>query len=113
MYVRAVRVSPPAALALFLALVAGLLGVLARPRGAGRGPAPRALVPDLNRAPERHLLLLPGIGPVRARAIVEEREAGGSFQSLGDLGRVRGIGPATTEAVAAFVSLGHPREGDP
>jgi len=98
-----------------MALLAALS--LGWPRRAREPPGtPRALLPDLNAAPERHLLLLPGIGPARARAIVEERERGGPFASVSDLRRVRGVGPATTAALAPLVRLGgpeSPREADP
>lgn len=106
MYVRTLRVSPPMALALVLAVATATLGALAfaqsRARAGGRAGLP-VLRPDLNAAPERHLLLLPGIGPARARAIVDERARNGPFASVNDLARVRGIGPATTAALAALV----------
>jgi len=118
--VRTLRHSPPLALALFLAASTAVMGALAL-AGAGPRPAaaaaPAALLPDLNASPERHLLLLPGIGPARARAIVEER-ANGPFSSVADLARVRGIGPTTTAALTPLVRAcpgapGPLREGDP
>lgn len=60
--------------------------------------APRPVVPrvvELNRATEAELAALPGIGPVKARAIVEDRRARGPYRRLEDLARVPGIGPAT------------------
>jgi competence protein ComEA len=107
-------------LALLLAASAAVLGALAlaasRPWQGGLTP-PAALLPDLNAAPERHLVLLPGIGPARARAIVEER-ANGPFGTVDDLSRVRGIGPMTAAALAPLVRVPDPaaarvREGDP
>ncbi len=93
-------------LALVLAAATAALGAMAfaesRSRALERAGLP-ALRPDLNAAPERHFLLLPGIGPARARAIVEERSRGGPFASVADLARVRGIGPVTTAALAALV----------
>ncbi|HEX5138715.1 MAG TPA: helix-hairpin-helix domain-containing protein [Planctomycetota bacterium] len=116
---RTSRHSPPLALALFLAASAAVLGALALAAHTRPAPpaAPAALLPDLNTSPERHLLLLPGIGPLRARAIVEER-ANGPFSTVADLARVRGIGPATTAALAPLVRTpgeapAHVREGDP
>ncbi|NIR46565.1 MAG: hypothetical protein GWN99_19145 [Gemmatimonadetes bacterium] len=50
---------------------------------------------DLNRASAADLESLPGIGPVRARAIVRWREARGPFRNFEDLLEVPGIGPAT------------------
>jgi competence protein ComEA len=61
---------------------------------------------DLNRANQRALQSLPGIGPAKARAILEDRERRGPFERVEDLARVRGIGPATLKRIAprAFVS---------
>lgn len=54
---------------------------------------------DVNSATEAELQLLPGIGPARARAIIEDRRANGPFRSVADLERVRGIGPAIVEGL--------------
>jgi competence ComEA-like helix-hairpin-helix protein len=43
------------------------------------------------------LRAVPGIGPARAAAILEERERGGRFADVDALVRVRGIGAATVE----------------
>ncbi|PMR72608.1 ComEA family DNA-binding protein [Billgrantia endophytica] len=53
---------------------------------------------NVNSADAELLAELPGIGPSRAQAIIEEREANGHFENLDDLTRVSGIGPATVEA---------------
>ncbi len=74
-----------------------LLRELARPRPVAATPDP--YWPDLNRDRAGPLLLLPGIGPTLAAAIVAEREAGGPFRDLADLRRVRGIGPRTLEQI--------------
>lgn len=97
---------------------------LARPRGerargqahegtvhgkAAQGPAPRpgpGAPLDLNTASEADLERLPGIGPRLARRIVEERERAGPFRSGRDLGRVRGLGPRTIEALEPLVTAG-------
>ncbi len=49
---------------------------------------------------------LDGIGPVKARAIVEYREANGEFGSVEDLLEVSGIGAGTVEAVRDRVMTG-------
>lgn len=54
---------------------------------------------DLNRAEPRELCLLPGVGPVLARRIVENRQRVGPFQSLEALERVHGIGEKTIEQI--------------
>ena len=67
---------------------------------------------DPNRAPVVLLRRLPGVGPARARAIVEERASGGPFQSLADLARVPGIGQRTLEALGPHLTFGS-RSGTP
>ena len=76
-------------------------GAAAIGRSPLRGPA-RALfgLPfDLNRADAASLRTLPGIGPAKARAILEER-AHRPFASVGGIVRVRGIGPVIAERLA-------------
>jgi len=50
---------------------------------------------DLNRARTVDLEALPGVGPVLARRITEDRERRGPFGRVDDLVRVRGVGAAT------------------
>ena len=50
---------------------------------------------DLNSAASRELALLPGVGPVLAKRIIENRERLGPFSSVNDLSRVYGVGPKT------------------
>jgi len=61
---------------------------------------------DLNSADEALLCSLPGIGPAKAAAIVEYREAYGPFLSLEDLLNVRGIGPAIIDQITPYVTVG-------
>jgi len=87
--------------------------VLCQPAGEGcphlEGPARRlfGLPIDPNRADAVSLETLPGIGPVRARAIIEERRLR-PFAELRDLQRVRGLGPARVGALAPLLALGGP-----
>ena len=60
---------------------------------------------DLNAATAASLQALPGIGPARAEAIVAERAAGGPFESIDELTRVKGIGPKTVEELRPFLRL--------
>ncbi|MCP4003181.1 MAG: competence protein ComE [bacterium] len=61
----------------------------------------------LNTGSARDLQLLPGIGPARSSAIVEERLAAGDYRDLADLAdRVHGIGSATLRALAPHVFVG-------
>lgn len=93
-----------------LALVALLSGalLLMRVRREGGGPLaqPPAFLPDVNSAPARHLLLLPGVGPVRAEAIVADRERAGPYRSLAELERVRGVGPRTVARLRRVATAG-------
>ncbi|WP_373182322.1 ComEA family DNA-binding protein [Halomonas campaniensis] len=50
---------------------------------------------DVNTADAELLAELPGIGPAKATAIIEEREANGPFENADDLTRVSGIGEGT------------------
>lgn len=61
---------------------------------------------DLNSADERLLLLLPGIGPVLARTIVEWKKENGGFRCAKDLQKVRGIGPRRADAIMRHAVLG-------
>ena len=66
-----------------------------RPRPAPQ--APLWLRIDLGRDPAWRLSLLPGIGTRRAYDIVRDRRRGEPLRNLGELKRIRGIGPATVE----------------
>jgi competence protein ComEA len=98
-----------------------LLGSLPALRTEEPGPEAPALLPeaeravvvdlfpiDLNSAGAELLEELPGIGPAKARAILALREELGAFDSVGDLQRVRGIGPRTVERLRDLVIVGPP-----
>jgi competence protein ComEA len=57
----------------------------------------------INSATIDQLATLPGIGMVRAEAIVEDRSINGQYRKLEDLARVRGIGEATVERLKPLV----------
>jgi len=65
----------------------------------GAGPQPGETRLSLNRATIAQLDSLPGIGPKRAEAIVEDRERNGPFSSVDGLTRVPGIKPALVARV--------------
>lgn len=56
---------------------------------------------DANRATAPELAALPGIGPIRAEAIVRDRAARGPFRSVADIARVEGISAVTLEVLGA------------
>lgn len=62
-------------------------------------------VVDVNSATEAELVLLPGIGPSKARAILATRQRMGRFRRVEDLLRVRGIGRATLRRIRTMVTL--------
>ena len=53
----------------------------------------------INTAGAEELDGLPGIGPVLAQRIVDEREANGPYTGAEDLTRVEGIGQAIVESI--------------
>jgi competence protein ComEA len=56
------------------------------------------------------LVHLPGVGPVLADRIIEERTHGGPFLDSEDLQRVRGIGPRMAARLDSLLDYG-PRAG--
>lgn len=65
-------------------------------------------VTDLNSAAEGEIATLPGIGPSKARAIVEYRTEHGSIKTLEELDDIPGIGPATIANLRGLVSVDAP-----
>ena len=71
---------------------------------AAQGGSPSGKI-DLNSATVDELESLPGVGEVRAPAIIRYREANGPFARVEDLLDVQGIGPATLEAIRDLVDV--------
>jgi competence protein ComEA len=62
-------------------------------------------VVNLNTATPEELQLLPGVGEVRAVAIVARRKERGGFKNVDELLDVKGIGEAMLERMRPFVTL--------
>lgn len=62
------------------------------------------VVVDVNKATEEELIAVKGIGPSLAREIIATRGRG-SFRSIEDLDRVKGIGPKKLEALRPYLRL--------
>jgi competence protein ComEA len=71
--------------------------VRSAPRGGG--------VVNLNSASKADLEALPGVGPVTADSILAYRESRGSFASVEELLKVKGIGPKKMEALRKVVTV--------
>lgn len=65
---------------------------------------PTVTLVNVNTATPDELNALPGIGPVLARRMIDER-ARRPFASVEDLGRVSGIGPKRREALRGLVTF--------
>jgi competence protein ComEA len=61
---------------------------------------------DINSASEAELDKLPGVGPAKAKAIVEDRQKNGPFKSADDLKRVKGIGDKTFDKLKSEITVG-------
>ncbi len=61
---------------------------------------------DLNTASVSQLEALPGIGEVRAQAIVDYRETNGLFESIDEVINVRGIGNVVYESIRDLICAG-------
>jgi competence protein ComEA len=105
------RADQAAVAALVLAGLAGTLGWWAVQGGVDGNlieleraePKVARFEVDLNAADWPELVQLPGIGETLAKRIVQSRRKDGAFRSPSDLLRVRGIGPATLNAVKPFL----------
>ena len=96
-----------------LGVLVGLLVVLVAVRAQGgraglrptdHHPPTVATNADLNRADRTELMEVPGIGPRLADAILAHRAAA-PFDAVDDLGGVRGVGPATLDALRPWLSV--------
>jgi competence protein ComEA len=80
------------------------LGLAASPVLAADGGDLSGVV-NLNTATAEQLMLLPGIGEAKARAILERRKQQGGFKTVDELVEVKGIGSAALEKIRPFVAI--------
>ena len=97
--------TPRRRMAAFLLLVLALGSSLLSAEATARGDTPSRPV-NLNTASAAELETLPGVGEVRARAIIAKRKERGGFRSLDQLGEVKGFGPQTVERLRPMLTLG-------
>lgn len=71
---------------------------------AGQSPASNGNI-DINTADAELLETLPGIGEVRAKAVVQYREQNGPFNRVDDIVAVSGIGAATLEGIRDLIAV--------
>jgi competence protein ComEA len=69
-----------------------------------QAPAASGFV-NLNTASEEELMRLPGVGPAKAKAILELRSRMSGFKKVEDLMRVKGIGRKTFRKLAPMLRL--------
>ena len=94
-----------AALAVALALGAGLLSVSSTAIAQDAGPPPATSI-NINSADADTMAAgLKGVGQSRAMEIVRYREAYGPFASIEELAEVKGIGKSTLEKNRTLITL--------
>lgn len=73
--------------------------------GAGTETATQSQKVSLNRADQKTLETLPGIGPSKAQAIITYRQKNGGFKNIEELKDVPGFGDKMYERVADAITL--------
>ncbi len=63
------------------------------------------LLVNINTADLDTLVLLPGIGPSKAQAIIQYREQNGLFMRIEDIQKVKGIGPSTFDSIKDLITI--------
>jgi comEA protein len=61
---------------------------------------------DINRAEAWLLEALPGIGPVKAQAIIDYRQQNGGFSDISEILNVEGIGQTIYENIEDLITVG-------
>jgi len=94
--------------------------LVARPAQRMASPAPTAGRAqekqgklDLNRATAEELQGLPGIGPVLAQRVVDQRTTHGLFHTVDDLRDIKGIGKKRMDQLRPLVMVGLAMKAEP
>jgi len=87
-----------------LLAVAAVVLALGLAGAAHAAAAPPSGVANINTATEAQLKLLPGVGPSKARAILEYREAH-PFRTASELIKVKGIGKKLMQKLEPYVTV--------
>lgn len=61
---------------------------------------------DINTATQSELEAVKGLGPAKAKAIIEYREKHGAFRSVDELDKVKGLGKASVAKLKGELSMG-------
>jgi competence protein ComEA len=61
---------------------------------------------NINTATQSELEAVKGLGPAKAQAIIQYREANGSFKQLDELDNVKGFGKASIDKLKGELSVG-------
>jgi competence protein ComEA len=69
--------------------------------------APTGVV-NINTASEDELMLLPGVGPSKAAAVIAWRKKYGAFKKVEDLTKVKGFGYKTLKKLKPYLSVSGP-----
>lgn len=65
---------------------------------------------NINTASQSELESLPGVGPAKAKAIIDYRKANGGFKHLEDLKNVKGIGDKSFQKLRSEISISGPTQ---
>jgi competence protein ComEA len=92
---------------ILLAVILSGATVQAQPVGqtAPQTQGTQAATINVNTATIEQLMTIKGIGQVTAQNILDYRTANGPFQTVNDLDKVKGIGPAKLEGMKPFISV--------
>jgi len=60
---------------------------------------------NINTATQSELEAVKGVGPAKAKAIIQHREANGNFKNVDDLDNVKGFGKASVDKLKEALSV--------